>query len=215
MQNTVNAYFSGTREVTTRPLYRYDQGQLLVFPNIPLPLAYEVHFSNTENGNSITQIGGAEGVLIPDSLLATGEPVFAYVYLHNDITDSETVYKVKIPVINRPAITDYVPTPEQDDAIAQAIAALNAAVNQTSADVQTTAEYAESAQNSASEAVSAKTEAEEARDEARAAAERAHNNFATFEVNPETGILTAHYTPDNMELVFELSAAKHLEVIIP
>lgn len=40
-------------------------------------------------------------------------------------------------------------------------------------------------------------------------------NFATFEIDPETGVLSARYTIDNSEIQFAINANNHLEVMIP
>ena len=39
-------------------------------------------------------------------------------------------------------------------------------------------------------------------------------NFATFEIDPTTGILSATYTTDDSGISFEINSAKHLEVVI-
>ena len=52
----------------------------------------------------------------------------SYIYLHEGEDDGETEYKALIPVIGRPEPSDLEPTPVQQDAITQAIAALNTAV---------------------------------------------------------------------------------------
>jgi len=88
-----------------------------------------VHFSNEEDGEAKTQIGTADGVRIPDEYLATGEPIYAYIFLHDGDDDGETVYKVKLPVRKRPAVSDEEPTPAEQSAISQAIELLNTAVD--------------------------------------------------------------------------------------
>lgn len=94
-----------------------------------MPDTFEVHFSNSEKaGDAKTAIGQNGEVTIPDEYLQTGNNVYAFVYLHSTSSDGETVYKVTIPVIDRPRISDAEPTPVQQDAITQAIAALNGAV---------------------------------------------------------------------------------------
>lgn len=39
-------------------------------------------------------------------------------------------------------------------------------------------------------------------------------NFAMFEIDPTTGILSATYTTDDSGISFEINSAKHLEVVI-
>ena len=108
--------------------YQYDYGQILKPDGIDLPTAYEVHFSI--GNETITQIGTPEGVTIPDEVFLSGKDIDAYIFLHSGADDGETVYKVKIPVLDRPRPSDEEPTPVQQSAIDQAIAALNTAVEE-------------------------------------------------------------------------------------
>ena len=127
--NVITANFRGTRITTTSPLWQYDYGQFLRFTGVSLPDTYEVHFSNNkEFGQAKTSIGTAEGVLIPDEYLVTGKPVFAWIFLHVGEDDGETVYMAQIPVNKRSVPSDEAPTPQEQSAITQAIAALNSAV---------------------------------------------------------------------------------------
>lgn len=128
--NIITAKFcSGATQSWASEAWQYDYGQVLQFDGLELPEAYQVHFSNVPmTGTAITQIGGADGVTVPDQYFATGEPVYAWVYLHEGEDDGETVYMVTIPVKKRPQPSDEVPTPEEQSAIDQAIAALNIAV---------------------------------------------------------------------------------------
>ena len=100
--NVVNAVFRGGIACRTSPVYQYDYGMILKFHSLDLPSIYEVHFSNTaEDGEAIPVLGNEDGVLIPDELLITGEPVYAWLYLHTTDSDGETVYSITIPVIER------------------------------------------------------------------------------------------------------------------
>ena len=116
------------RNVRTRPLYQYDYGQILYIDGVTLPPSYEVHFSNDQTGSSKTQIGNEQGVVIPQEYLLTGKPVYAWVYLHNDTDDGETVYTITIPVIKRAKITEDTPTPSEESTISQLIEQMNTAV---------------------------------------------------------------------------------------
>ena len=116
-------------------LYQYDYGQRMIIDGVELPVSYEVHFSNQEHGNSKTRIGDHTGVDIPDEYLQSGENVYVWLFLHNSVTDGETDYHAVIHVQRRAKPTDLEPTPVQQDAITQAIAALNSAVEQTAQDV--------------------------------------------------------------------------------
>lgn len=130
MLNVIMAKFcSGSTQTWTDEAYQWDYGQVLQFDGLDLPEAYQVHFSNTPlTGETITQIGNADGVTVPDQYFTTGETIYAWVYLHEGEDDGETVYMVTIPVKKRPQPSDDVPTPVEQSAIDQAIAALNIAV---------------------------------------------------------------------------------------
>ena len=125
----VTAVFGGFKITRTRNLWQWDYGMTLVFKGLSLPEYYTVHFANQPmNGTAKKQLGGDQGVIIPDEYLATGLYVYAWVYLHEGETDGETVYMVEIPVKKRPQPTEEAPTPVQQGLIEQAIAALNAGV---------------------------------------------------------------------------------------
>lgn len=130
--NIITAKFcSGATQTWTEEAWQYDYGQVLQFDGLDLPEAYQVHFSNVPmTGTTITQIGGADGVTVPDQYFTTGETIYAWVYLHEGEDDGETVYMVTIPVKKRPQPSDDVPTPVEQSAIDQAIAALNVAVEE-------------------------------------------------------------------------------------
>lgn len=117
------------------PLYQYDYGQVLKLEGVELPVAYEVHFSNSDTGNAKTSIGNADGVVIPDEFLLSGEQIRVWLFLHEGTNDGETEYKGIIPVHARAKPTDQAPTPVQQDVITQTIAALDEAVEQSETNV--------------------------------------------------------------------------------
>lgn len=130
--NIITAKFYDKPCAWTDEQWQWDYGQILQFEGLELPEAYEVHFSNISiGGESITQIGGENGVTIPDQFFTTGETIYAWVYLHQGEDDGETVYSVTIPVKKRPQPSDTPPTPQEQSAIDQAIAALNVAVEKS------------------------------------------------------------------------------------
>ena len=127
--NIVQARFLYGRSTKTRALWQWDYGIVLRFEGLDLPPAYTVHFANQpQSGNALQQVGNADGVAVPDTLLETGLPVYAWVYLHTGEDDGETVYSVMIPVNKRPKPTNETPTPAQKSAIDEAIIALNTGV---------------------------------------------------------------------------------------
>ena len=183
--NIITARFGICNQAVTAERYQYDYGQVLQFSGIPLPAAYVVDFSNNpKGGDSTSQIGGEDGVNIPDAYFLTGRPIYVFVYLHTGEDDGETVYRVEIPVRPRPARTNATPTPVQQSVIDETIAALNAGVDraETAADsaeqiaadlgdFETAMEAVTEAKNAAQQSASdASTSAGNAADSATAAA---------------------------------------------
>ena len=146
----VDVAFNGGRSAMARALYQYDYGQILRITDLDLPVAYEVHFAEGKTGNSVTQIGNADGVNIPDAMLLKSGSFYAWFYLHETSSDGETRYEILFPVMQRAKPTNATPTPVQQDAITEAIAALNAAVEQTGEDVAAAAASASAAADSES-----------------------------------------------------------------
>lgn len=129
MANKIRAVFTeGSTKFRTEPLWQYDYGQILEIIGLTLPESYEVHFSNDPSGSATTSIGDSSGVEIPDVYLQNGD-VFAWLFLHTGENDGETVYQIEIPIMKRAAISNQPSTPVQQDAITQAINALNSAVS--------------------------------------------------------------------------------------
>lgn len=159
-------------QTATKPVFQWDYGQTLVFDGFGemLPdVGFEVHFANPADETSVTSIGTADGVQIPDALLQTGLSVIVWVYLHDTATDGETEYRFTIPVARRAMPDNGEVTPEQADVIDQAIAALQVGVarSETAADNAEASETAAAASaaaaaGSASEAYSDSERAETA-----------------------------------------------------
>ena len=126
--NIISAYLHNRNNCTTQTVYQYNQGMILQIIGPELPTAYEVDFANSTTGQSITQIGGADGVTIPDQFFIPGSMIHAWVVL----TGADYVvtrYHIMIPISPRAVRTSDEPTPSQQGAIDQAIAALNNAVD--------------------------------------------------------------------------------------
>lgn len=128
--NIITAKFcSGSNQTWTKEVWQYDYGQVLLIEDVELPEAYEVHFSNMPiKGTAKPQIGNADGVTIPDEYFESGEPIYAWLFLHQGENDGETEKMITIPVKKRSKVVNEQPTPVEQSAITQAIAALNIAV---------------------------------------------------------------------------------------
>ena len=172
----------------TIPLYQYDYGQKLVFEGVELPEYYEVHFSNEMYGEAVTVLGDSTGVLIPDTLLATGEPIYVWLFLHDSSYDGETEYQGVIPIIKRAEPTDVTPTPEEQSIITEVIAALNNMEDDMSEQVEaaeTARDAAETAQAAAESAATTASSASDAAGTAQTGAETAQTAAETAQAAAE------------------------------
>ena len=178
-----SVYFGGGRTAKLERLTRYDYGQFLKFEDIELPDVYEVHFCNEGDQTTKTELGGHDGVRIPDEYLQTGKKILVFMYLHADYDDGTTVYKITIPVEGRPGISEDPPTEEEQGIVTQTIAALNIAVRRAES-AQAGAETAEtnalaSAEAAANSSAAAAESAHAAADSAEAAAHHAQAALAS------------------------------------
>ena len=127
----IDAVFKDGDTITyTRTLSQYDKGVRLRFLGIPLPENFEVHYSNAKEGGVATTVAGKNYTAgIPDAYLASGEYVYAWIYLYGtteagsytvdtenqmviydehggeytDLNKAATSYQIVIPVNRRPA----------------------------------------------------------------------------------------------------------------
>lgn len=150
----------------TDPLYQYDYGQIIHFNGFSLPTVFEVHFANEGDVDSTTAIGTDGACEIPNRYLTGGNPIIVWLFLHVGNTDGETIYEFEIPVIRRADPESLDPTPEQQDAITQAIAALNSGVARAEA-------AADNAEAFEADALASKNAAAASEDNALTYAERA------------------------------------------
>lgn len=137
----VASFEDGARSTVTARKWQYDRGQILRIEGIELPESYEVHLTNTpRTGKSKTVIATSNEVEIYDEYFDTGLNIYAYIYVHAGLDDGETVYSVTIPISTRAKPSNLEPTPVQEDAIQQAIAALNDGVTRAEQAVQDAAD---------------------------------------------------------------------------
>jgi hypothetical protein len=124
MSNIITATFAdGDTSVVTAEQYMYARGQILKVEGLELPSVYRVNFSNSPTGDSKTQIGTADGVIIPDVYFVSGKPIYAYIMLTSG-EDREIKYDITIPILKATEPEDDTPTSEQSSIIDQAINAL-------------------------------------------------------------------------------------------
>ena len=140
-----------------------DYGILFQMPDLDLPAAYQVDFSNKlTGGTALTVVGNEDGALIPTSLIDSGKDVYAFLY-YTGVGFGKTTHVFRINNNRRAKRGTPAPTPTQQSVIDQTIAALNTAVESTAADAEQTA-------SDAARAEAARTAAETAEDNAEASA---------------------------------------------
>ena len=146
----VKAVFGSLRKTRTQPVYRDDHDLILQLVGVKgLPVHFQAHFANSEYGTAVVMMGSDGEVSIPNTLLATGLPVYCWILVEQGISGAVR-YSVQIPVRQKARPDGTIP-PEQADIISQAISALN--------DAGTNAqEAADSAAQSAADALSAKAD---------------------------------------------------------
>lgn len=144
--------FGGKHFIITDHRMQYDYGQVLDFKDLELPDSFEARFSNSPVGESVGQIGTNNRIRIPKQFFESGEPIYCYITLHDEVTDGRTVYTTKVPIKPSTERTDAEPEPEEESIISQAITALNASVEKTAQDVIDADEAAQSAKEDADRA---------------------------------------------------------------
>lgn len=130
--NIVAVTFGSSRRACgDRILHQRDRGQVLTFPDLApqLPPTFQVWFANfPDSGSAVPQTGAAGSVPIPDTLVSTGRPIWAWLYLHTGENDGETCFTATILNTAQPAFTGATPTPSEASAWDEAIAELNDAI---------------------------------------------------------------------------------------
>lgn len=157
-----------------------DYGILFQMPDLDLPAAYQVDFSNKlTGGTALTVVGNSDGALIPTSLIDSGKDVYAFLY-YTGVGFGKTTHVFRINNNRRAKRGTPAPDPEQQSVIDATIAALNDAVESTAADAEQTA-------SDAARAEAARDRAETAANSAEASASAA----ATSETNAAQSEATA------------------------
>lgn len=157
-----------------------DYGILFQMPDLDLPAAYQVDFSNKlTGGTALTVVGNEDGALIPTSLIDSGKDVYAFLY-YTGVGFGKTTHVFRINNNRRAKRGTPAPDPEQQSVIDATIAALNDAVESTAADAEQTA-------SDAARAEAARTAAESAANSAETSA----TNAAQSEANAAQSESTA------------------------
>ena len=127
--NTVEVeYCGGSKVIRTRSLTQYDYGQVLKIKGVDLPDTFEVHFSNSLDGEAVSMIGENGVVAIPDECLLVSGIVYCWLFLHTGTDDGESVIRFEIPIKPKALLCNEEPDEVEHDLVSDAIAALNAGV---------------------------------------------------------------------------------------
>ena len=161
-----------------------DYGILFQMPDLDLPAAYQVDFSNKlTGGTALTVVGNEDGALIPTALIDSGKDVYAFLY-YTGVGFGKTTHVFRINNNRRAKRGTPAPDPEQQSVIDATIAALNDAVESTAADAEQTA-------SDAARAEAARTAAETAEDNAEASATNAAQSEANASASESTATAAA------------------------
>lgn len=140
----VTAVFKESKNTKVSDVWQWDYGQILRIQGLNLPTAVEVDFAVAGASESIARIGttkdGVTDVVIPDSLIETGNNLVAYIYLR-DSESGNTEYQIDMLVTKRAKPEAY-DTPEDKELFGQAIEAVNAAADRAEKAGQTAQEAA-------------------------------------------------------------------------
>lgn len=143
----VTAIFKDSTHTKVSGVWQYDYGQILRIQGLDLPAAVEVDFAVAGASESIARIGttkdGVTDVVIPDSLIETGNNLVAYIYLR-DSASGNTEYQIDMLVTKRAKPEAY-DTPEDKELFGQAIEAVNAAADRAEKAGKTAQEAAQKA----------------------------------------------------------------------
>lgn len=110
--------------IPTRTIFQYNQGMVLRLTGIELPETFRADFALNNAQESKPVYGHSNEVQIPYEYFVPGSMINCWIVV-NGTDYTVTKYHIVIPVEQRARPGDEEPTPEQQSAIDQAIAALN------------------------------------------------------------------------------------------
>ena len=205
--NIIQIAFGESRNaVISDEVYQYDYGQKIEFTDIELPEYFEAHFTNVRLGEASTQIGHNNVVDIPNSYLRNGSAVYGWIYLHTGSTDGESEYTFTILVTSRAKPVDEV-TPEDEDVITQAIAAMQAVQDEVADLRDETEGFRDSAEAQADSAAGSAGSAGTSATNAAASAEEASRHKTSAQGYAEAAALSAGTATDRASAADASAAA--------
>ena len=157
--NIIYAKFNHGHEITTDSRSQYAYGQVLRISGLHLPVSFDADVSNKGDKQAKAVIGTENELPIDDAYFLSGKDVIVMINVHAADKDGRTKYIIRIPVEKRPERADIELEPVEQDVISTAIATLNEAIEQTSANAENAENSANRAQQSAIDAETSATNA--------------------------------------------------------
>lgn len=190
--NIIYAKFNHDYVITTNSRSQYAYGQVLKISGLHLPASFDADISNKGDKQAKAVIGTDNELPIDDAFFLSGKDVIVMINVHVADKDGRTKYIVRIPVEKRPIRADIELEPVEQDVISVAIATLNEAVEQTSANAESTEnsanrahESAINAEASATNASNSETLAQQYMERAETAAENAEQSETKAKVSED------------------------------
>lgn len=152
--NIIYAKFNHGREITTDSRSQYAYGQVLKISGLHLPASFDADIANKGDKQAKAAIGTNNELPIDDNYFLSGKDIIVMINVHATDKDGRTKYIINIPINKRSKRADIELEPVEQDVVSTAIATLNEAIEQTSAN-------AENAENSANRAHESATSAEQ------------------------------------------------------
>ena len=122
--NEIAVFFKG-RVGVAESLYKYDYGIVLVLEGIAdLPSSFDGWYETQNSEEAIPVIGSNKRIAVPNACLDHAGKVTLHIPIHATANDSRVEYIVTFRVIGRARPDDFA-TPDQENAIATAMALLN------------------------------------------------------------------------------------------
>lgn len=143
--NIIYARFNHGHEITTDPRSQYAYGQVVKISGLHLPASFDADIANKGDKQAKATIGTNNELPIDDNYFLSGKDIIVMINVHATNKDGRTKYIINIPINKRSKRADIELEPVEQDVVSTAIATLNEAIEQTSAN-------AESAENSANHA---------------------------------------------------------------
>lgn len=191
--NIIYARFNHGHEITTDPRSQYAYGQVVKISGLHLPASFDADIANKGDKQAKAAIGTNNELPIDDNYFLSGKDIIVMINVHATDKDGRTKYIINIPIEKRSKRADIELELVEQDVVSTAIATLNEAIEQTSADVESAEnsasrahESAMSAEKSATNASNSETLTEQYMERAETAAESSEKSETNAKASEES-----------------------------